>query len=84
MHEDGTGTLIKSLNMLDLATATYNDSAEGHLRIRVPNWQHGTGLPIYCNCLKPEDKSIGFANRSDYSIANITQNYYNVDIKIPA
>ena len=88
INEDGTGALTVDRDYLDLSTYTWNKDTDRY-RLRLTAYHNdsswnGSWQNIRCNALKVEDSGLSWANRSDYSITNVRQNYYNIDCKAPA
>ena len=74
--------------LIDLSELTWNMDNDTRFRSRQTdytgasgwsgNWQNTVSNRFVC-----ENPATAFTNRSDYSFANIPQNYYNFDIKVP-
>lgn len=74
--------------LIDLSELSWNMDNDTHFRSRQTdytgasgwsgNWQNTVSNRFVC-----ENPATAFTNRSDYSFANIPQNYYNFDIKVP-
>ena len=78
--------------MIDLSTipaSAWNMDGTTRFRTRMTAYRKDAGWSgdwqnTLCHALTPENPATSFAKRSDYSFANIPQNYYNFDIKVPA
>lgn len=83
------GTLKNSQILIDLSELEWNMDNDTRFRSRQTGYTAASGWSgswqnTKSNCFVCENPSTSFANRSDYSFANITQNYYNFDIKVPS
>ena len=76
-------------DLLDLSLLSWDAGDAPRYRSRQTSYNEGNGwngsyTNIKSNCFVAENPNLAFADRSDYSIANIKQNYYNIDIKMPS
>ena len=83
-----TGVLTVDKKMVDLGTLNWGIADGVRARSRVIDFTRDYGWSgnwrvIKSNVFNCVDPAIVYSNRADYSFANISQNYYNFDIKVP-
>ena len=85
-----SGDVVESSILIDLSELTgWNLDGTTRFRVRMTDYQSSSGWSgswenTKSNAFVCENPATSFSNRSDYSFANIPQNYYNFDVKVPS
>jgi hypothetical protein len=87
-----SGEVKESSILIDLSTipsSSWNLDGTTRFRARLTQYRTDSGWAgswqnTKSNAFVCENPATSFTNRSDYSFANIPQNYYNFDVKVPS